>query len=143
MSEDREGTEAILADYAADLEAAKTAHGALIADLVREAGSEEAIDDLLADCEDDAKGALAARCANACGDGAAEQEEAIARAEEWFSDNVSNASLEDRVAATVVAWGEGDAAFRIRTELGVPAIAAAPDARTHGSHVRNPRIVTG
>ncbi len=60
------------------------------------------VDLLLDSCADDLKSSLGADAANEAGDDDASQEEAIADAETWVTDNISNGSLSNRIA--VVLW---------------------------------------
>lgn len=93
----------------------------LIEDLVRSAEDnlgtlEEFLDDFAADL----KSTLGAEAANAAGDNEDAQETALAAAEAWVTDNVSNGSLDARIAA--VLWSEGvqAGAAAIRQAMSVP-----------------------
>lgn len=65
----------------------------------------ETLDELLDDYAGELKSSLGANAANEAGEDKDAQESAIAEAEEWVTDNVSNGSIEDRIAA--VLWVEG------------------------------------
>lgn len=83
---------------------AKVQHGILIGQLALEleAGGDDAIEEFRWDVVDAAKGNLASAAANASTDDPEDQEEAIAGAEAWVAEHVSNGTLLDLLAASIV-----------------------------------------
>jgi len=105
----------ILSDFADEFATFKAKNGGLIADL--EAVVQDCLDevgDLLDDCAADLKSSLGADAANGAGDDETAQECAIAAAEAWVTDNVSNGSLSDRIAGVLWVQGceKGESALR-------------------------------
>jgi hypothetical protein len=81
----------------------KIQHGVLVGQLALEleVGGEDAIDEFRWDVVDAARGNLASAAANAATDNPDEQENAIAGAEAWVAENVSNGTLLDLLAASI------------------------------------------
>lgn len=80
------------------------------------------VEEVLDDYAEELKSSLGAAAANEVGEDENAQESAISEAEEWVTDNVSNGTLEDRIAA--VLWREGceAGAAEIRAQLPVSEI---------------------
>lgn len=71
----------------------------------RVANKSEALDEMFWENIDELKGYLAGLAANAVSDDPDEQEEAIAEAEEWVTDNMSASDLRSDIALTL--WLRG------------------------------------
>lgn len=100
-----------VAAFAEKFDLFKAENRGLLADL--ETAIEEHLDEVaevLDDYAADLKSSLGADAANESGDDEDAQESAITAAEKWVTDNVSNSSLEDRIAA--VLWLEGQRSWR-------------------------------
>lgn len=109
-----------IAAFAEKFDLFKAENRGLLADL--ETALEEHLDkvsEVLDDYAADLESALGADAANEVGDAEDAQESAIAEAEEWVTDNVSNGSLEDRIAA--VLWLEGCEAGEATIRAHLPA----------------------
>jgi hypothetical protein len=99
-------TNAAIATFLEKFNRFKTENEGLISDL--KTAIEERLDEVdgvLDDYAADLKTSLGADAANNAGDDEVAQESAISEVGEWVSDNVSNGSLEDRIA--VVLWIDG------------------------------------
>jgi len=105
----------------------KVQHGQLIDALVfeLEAGSDEAADEFRWDLVDSAKGNLGGAAANASTDDAVDQEAAIANAEAWVADHISNGSLADIVAASIALGSANETQAAVFGVLATPAPGAA------------------
>lgn len=96
-----------VADFSVKFNAFKAENKQLLTDLaVLCKGQLDEVDEVLDDYSADLKSVLGADAANAIASDAEEAADAaIAEAEAWVTDNVSNSSIEDRIAA--VLWLEG------------------------------------
>lgn len=103
----------------------KVQHGILIGQLALEleARDEDAIDELRWDVVDAAKGGLASAAANASTDNPDDQENAIARAEAWVAEHVSNGTLLDLLAASIALSSANDTQAAVFQLLSAPAAA--------------------
>lgn len=116
---------AAIAQFEREIAFSKVQHGLLIGQLANElgAGGDDAADEFRWDVVDNAKGNLAAAAANAATDDPAAQESAIAGAEAWVADHVSNGSLEDLVAASIALSSANETETAIFQLLTAPAVA--------------------
>lgn len=103
----------------------KVQHGQLIDTLVfeLEAGGEHVADEFRWDVVDNAKVNLAAAAANSAMDDPATQENAIAVAEAWVAEHVSNGSLADLVAASIALINANETEVAVFNLLTAPAAA--------------------
>lgn len=102
---------------------AKVQHGMLIGQLALEleAGGEDAIDEFRWDVVDAAKGNLASAAANASTDNSRDQENAIAGAEAWVAEHVSNGTLLDLLAASIALSSANETETAVFQVLASPA----------------------
>lgn len=119
---------AALTQFEREIAFCKVQHGQLIETLVfeLEAGGDEATDEFRWDVVDSAKGNLGGAAANASTDDAVDQEAAIANAEAWVADRISNGSLADIVAASIALGSANQTQAAVFEVLAAPAPAAAP-----------------
>lgn len=111
---------AAIVQFEREIAFSKVQHGLLIGQLALEleSGGEDAIDEFRWDVVDAAKGDLASAAANASTDNPADQENAIARAEAWVAEHVSNGTLLDLLAVSIALTSANDtetAVFQVLT----------------------------
>ncbi|MFC5512826.1 hypothetical protein ACFPOU_17115 [Massilia jejuensis] len=118
---------AALTQFEREIAFCKVQHGQLIETLVfeLEAASDEVADEFRWDVVDSAKGNLGSAAANASTDDAVDQEAAIANAEAWIADRISNGSLADIVAASIALSSANETQSAVFELLGAPAPEAA------------------
>lgn len=95
-------------------------HAGLIRELVEEinrspAPARDAVEEMMDDVAADLKGEIGAMAANNVSDFAAES--AISDVERWITDNIANASLDERVVAVLWARGIEEGVATIRDAL--------------------------
>lgn len=96
----------VVVSFAEQFEQFQAENRGVIADLAAAlSGAQEVVSETLDEYSDMLKDALGSDAANEAGDDSDAQEAAIAAAEAWVSDNISNGSLAARIAA--VLWEEG------------------------------------
>lgn len=116
----------VAASFAQQFSQFKAENSELIAKLV--AAAEDYVDELgelLDDIAADLKSSLGADAANGAGADENSQEKAIFEAEIWVTDNVSNSSLDDRIAGVLWYLGTDEGSDRIHEELLVRSVIAA------------------
>ncbi|MBY0239168.1 MAG: hypothetical protein K2X55_07625 [Burkholderiaceae bacterium] len=120
---------AAIAQFEREIAFTKVLHGLLISQLASEldAGGGDIADEFRWDVVDNAKGNLAAAAANATTDAPADQENAVAGAEAWVSEHVSNGSIEDLVAIAIALSSAND------TEMAIFQLLTAPVAAPRGA----------
>lgn len=116
---------AAIVQFEREIAFAKVQHGILIGQLAGEleAGGEDAIEEFRWDVVDAAKGNLASAAANASTDDPDDQENAIAGAEAWVAEHVSNGSLLDLLAVSIALSNANETETAVFQLLTTPAAA--------------------